>query len=110
MATFFEPRWHAREREARDRERYWELEFSDLDELLRIDRANVRDGEPLSSFGRALVDVYARAGVPPEERRAIEAQTRRELLARAGQPVETAPAATELDALTAALRAAPAVP
>ena len=91
MATFFEPRWHAREREARDRERYWELEFSDLDELLRIDRANLRDGLPLTSFGQALLETYARAGVPLEERRAIEAETRRELLERASQPVEVEP-------------------
>ena len=81
MATMFEPRWHARERAARDLERYPELAFSDPDELLRIDRANLRDGLPLTSFGRTVVDTFARVGVPPEERRAIEAQTREEVLA-----------------------------
>jgi len=102
MATFFEPRWHAREREARDRERYWELEFSDLDELLRIDRANLRDGLPPTSFGRVVIDTFARVGVSPEDRAAIEAETRRELLARASQPVETPPAELLLDPFTAA--------
>jgi hypothetical protein len=97
MATFFEPRWHAREREARDQERYWELEFSDLDELLRIDRANLRDGLPLTSFGRAVIDTFARVGVSPEERAAIEAETRHELLARASQPVEAPPPDPSLD-------------
>lgn len=97
MATFFEPRWHQREREVRDRERYWELEFADLDELLRIDRASLRDGEPVSSFGRVVIDTFARVGVPPEERAAIEAETRRELLARASQPVETPPLEPSFD-------------
>jgi len=101
MATFYEPRWHAREREARDQERYWELQFSDLDELLRIDRANLRDGEPLTSFGRMVIDVFARVGISPEERREIEAQTRKELLARASQPVETPPQESDLDPFTA---------
>lgn len=91
MAAFFEPRWHAREREARDQERYWELEFSDLDELLRIDRANLRDGLPLTSFGRVVIDTFARVGVSPEDRAEIEAETRREMLARASQPVEAPP-------------------
>lgn len=103
MATFYEPRWHAREREARDQERYWELAFSDLDELLRIDRANLRDGEPLTSFGRTVIDVFARVGVSPEERREIEAQTRKDLLARAAQSVETPPPDTDLDPFTAAV-------
>lgn len=102
MAAFFEPRWHARERAARDQERYWELEFSDLDELLRIDRANLRDGLPLTSFGRVVIDTFARVGVSPEDRAAIEAETRRELLARASQPVETPPADPLLDPFTAA--------
>ena len=87
MATIFEPRWHAREREERDRERYPELQFSDPDELMRIDRANVRDGLPLTSFGRLAVETYARVGVPPEERRAIEAQTRDEIRAAANTPL-----------------------
>jgi len=97
MATFFEPRWHAREREARDQERYWELEFSDLNELLRIDRANLRDGLPLTSFGRVVIDTFARVGISPEERREIEAETRRELLARASQPVDAPPPDPSLD-------------
>jgi hypothetical protein len=87
MAKIFEPRWHAEEREARDRQRYWELEFSDLDELLRIDRANLRDGLPLSSFGQRAIEVYARLGVSDADRRAIEAQTRGEVAASAGTPV-----------------------
>lgn len=86
----------------RDRARYWELEFSDLDELLRIDRASLRDGLPVSSFGRVLIDTFARVGISPEERHEIEAQTRRELLARASQPVETPPMEPLLDPFTAA--------
>ena len=87
MATMFEPRWHAREREERDRERYPELQFSDPDELMRIDRANLRDGLPLTSFGHLAVETYARVGVPPEERRAIEAQTREEMRVAANTPL-----------------------
>lgn len=107
MAAFFEPRWHAREREARDRERYWELEFSDLDELLRIDRANFRDGLPLTSFGRAMIDTFARVGVSPEDRAAIEAETRRDLSARASQPVDAAPLDSSMAPALDAFRAGP---
>lgn len=87
VATFFEPPWHARERASRDQVRYPELQFSDPDELSRIDRANVRDGLPLTSFGRAAVDTFARVGVPLEERREIEALTRNEMLSSARTPL-----------------------
>ena len=87
MAIIFEPNQHARERELRDRERYPELAFSDPDELLRIDRANLRDGFPLTSFGQLAVETFARIGIPEDERLAIEAQTRREILAASSQPI-----------------------
>ncbi len=88
MATFFEPAWHQEEREARDAERYPELAFADPDELLRIDRANIRDGLPLTSLGRAAIEVYARIGVSPEDRAAIEAQTREEIRAMTPEPLD----------------------
>jgi hypothetical protein len=87
VATFFEPPWHARERASRDQVRYPELQFSDPNELSRIDRANVRDGLPLTSFGRAAVDTFARVGVPLEERSEIEALTRSEMLSAAQTPL-----------------------
>lgn len=99
MATFFEPAWHQEAREARDAERYPELAFADADELLRIDRANIRDGEPLTSLGRAAIEVYARIGVSPEDRAEIEAQTREEIRSMAQRPLDELGAQRPLDEL-----------
>jgi hypothetical protein len=63
----FETREHHAARQARDRERYPELEVADLEEIARVDQYSRRDGEAVSSFGRALEDAFVRLGLPPEE-------------------------------------------
>ena len=63
----FETRERQAARKARERERYVELEVSTLEEMAKVDRYSRRDGEPVSSFGRALEDAFVRLGLPLEE-------------------------------------------
>jgi hypothetical protein len=63
----FETRERRAARKAREQARYVELEVSTLEEMAKVDRYSRRDGEPVSSFGRALEDAFVRLGVPPEE-------------------------------------------
>lgn len=63
----FETRERRAARKAREQQLYVELEVSTLEEMAKVDRYSRRDGEPVSSFGRALEDAFVRLGVPPEE-------------------------------------------
>lgn len=92
--AFFETRQQREARLARDNQRYPELQFSDPNEILRIDRSSLRQGFPVTTLGQTSLNTFARAGVPPEERQEIERQTAQDVFEsqiRQGGTVEPTP-------------------